>query len=145
MINLPPIQYKNSVIKFIKMTENNYLRLNEITLESGQEKFIKIIPDKIFKNQKGYLNYLLSYNDKIIGYRTLFLNNKNNELRFIAMAITKDHQNNGIGTKVLTSILNNIKVEKYMILTHPNNINGQKLIKKHGFQQITKWIYMKYE
>ena len=90
--------------------------------------------------------FVCKYKDEIVGYVVFDIANDNGEDHFIVMSIgvDKDHQNKGVGSKLLKeskhyfkNICGILKVPKKLYLhVRKNNTNAKKLYVKENFKPI---------
>lgn len=122
----------------------------KLLLMLDQEAFNRSF-DTPFKNEKELKNflaksevYLILLDNNPVGYYSY--NIEKEEAEILAVVVTPKWQGKGIGSEVLSKIINEIKdkVVKTKIATHPENIPAIHLYWKFDFK-ITDWIERYYD
>lgn len=109
------------------------------TIDDGK-KFIKknINPQSNLRN--GYINVAIIVKNQIIG--GIGFENINPKQAEIGFWLNNNHRGQGIMTKALNEMLNfaknELSINKIIAYVLPENLKGQKVLEKNGFQLINK-------
>lgn len=105
---------------------------------------INIIGKQILENfqldyfeecKKDYVKiYVYEQNKKVIGF--IQIENHFEITDIINIAVNVDYQNQGVATKLLEYVINNINADKIMLEVRDDNISAINLYKKMGFEKI---------
>lgn len=129
-INKAKIEYadisKEDLKEVLKIDNNNFnLELNG-ELPWTEEYFSSLLTNSTYKN------YAIKLNGELVGYAILELTD---ELNISRIAIAKDYQSQGLGTKLINEIFKLAKSLKMKVSLEvcEHNINAIKLYQKLGF------------
>ncbi len=139
-----PFQEKDlkSLVKSINDPELANLTLKipfPYTADDGK-KFIKKNLDPQGNLHSGFINFAIVLKNQVIG--GIGLENLNQKQAEIGFWLNKNYRGQGIMTKALKEMINfaknELSINKIIAYVLPENLKGQKVLEKNGFQLINK-------
>ena len=133
-------EYENNDKEFFKIDS-----INEMDIKNYFQRFI---------SNENNMAYVVMYEEKIIGYITLVINNQPDFWKIkkvgsiSGLMVDKNFRKNGIGTKLVKTGIEYFKqknIKYYTVFTSVNNINGILMYKKCGFEELQTILYGKIE